>query len=146
MEMIVPTRPVGGVSRTARPDARGGSGFAVAEESAGVAMSAATVPLAPAAMLALQELDSQTVQDREARKKGEAVLLALTALQRARLGGSGSTANLAEVLAAAGAMTSAQDPRLVGILEAVMLRARVELARAHATPQEHFITARGTPG
>jgi hypothetical protein len=44
---------------------------------------------------------------------------------------------LQQVLAAAAA-APARDPYLAGILAAVMLRARVELARGHATPQEHF--------
>jgi hypothetical protein len=139
MEMIVPARAAGGISRTARPGVRRGGGFAVAGGSPGAAISAPAAPLASAAMLTLQELDCQTAQDREARKHGEAVLHALTALQRARLGGSGSgsTTDLQQVLAAAAA-APARDPCLAGILAAVMLRARVELARGHATPQEHF--------
>jgi hypothetical protein len=146
MEMIVPARATGGISRTARTGARRGGGFAVAEESAGVAAPTAAALLAPVAMLALQEIDNQTVQDREARRQGEAVLRALAVLQRSRLdGGAGGIAGLADALAAAAA-TPARDPRLAGILEAVVLRARVELARAHATPQEHFTSASGAPG
>lgn len=140
MEMIIPAPAAGGVSRTARPAVRRGGGFAVAGENTAAAMSAPAAPLASAALLALQELDSRTVQDREARKRGEAVLRALTALQRARLNGNGSTMDLQQLLADAAA-TPAQDPNLADILAAVLLRARVELARAHATPQEHFTSA-----
>ncbi len=79
-------------------------------------------------MLALQEGDRAGVRDREARRRGQAALAALAALQRALLGGQADPDALRTLLAMAEG-EPAEDPELARTLRAVGLRARIELAR-----------------
>ena len=88
-----------------------------------------TIPIALDAMLALQEAGAQTVQDREARRHGQALLNVLAELQRGLLGGSDSEAALEQLSTLASSCPIATDPGLASTLQQVMLRARVELAR-----------------
>lgn len=81
-------------------------------------------------LLALQEAETvPDVREREARRRGRAVLGALSSLQMAALGGGDPEAAAAELAAAVAAMTASADPGLGGILMAIKLRAMVELAR-----------------
>ncbi len=111
------------------------SGTAVKPGSGGfVIRSAATVSapsvaaVTPAGLIALQEDDSPYVRDRAARRGGEVVLGALGRLQAASLDDDSGDA-LAVLNAAVGQMTEPADPILRGIIGAIRLRARVELAR-----------------
>jgi hypothetical protein len=80
-------------------------------------------------MLAADALDHDAAHDREARRKGQVVLVGLGALQRALLG-AGDPAEMVERLARLiDDMPEAADPRLAVLLGAIALRARVELAR-----------------
>jgi hypothetical protein len=79
-------------------------------------------------LLALQAVDEAEEADRKARKRGTAMLAALTHLQRTVLASEDPTATLRALteLAADGPMPA--DPGLGAILRAVILRTRVELA------------------
>jgi hypothetical protein len=80
-------------------------------------------------MLALQAVDEAEESDRRARKRGAAMLAALTHLQRTMLAAQDPTVALRALteLAADGSVPA--DPGLGAILRAVILRTRVELAR-----------------
>ena len=87
-------------------------------------------------LLAMQEAESGAVQDREARQHGEALLEALTALQRASLAsvdsaahGSGELNRLAGLVRS---MPRATDPRLATVQRALLVRVAVEQARRRA--------------
>ncbi len=108
------------------------SGFVVPTETAetGQAMAAsATHATSLASMLTLQELGHETVQDREARRHGQDMLAMLAELQRALLGGGDEVAVLHQLAELAAAVPRASDRRLAAVLSAIVLRARVELAR-----------------
>ncbi len=79
-------------------------------------------------LLSLQEAEVETVQDREARRHGHAMLDALAMLQRALLGGQEALGleGLARLVRAAPPPT---DPALAAVQRAVLVRAAVELAR-----------------
>jgi hypothetical protein len=80
-------------------------------------------------MLALQEAEAEASRDREARRHGQAVLEELAGLQRALLAGPADPALLNRLTALTKAPPEAADPLLRAALQAVALRAKVELAR-----------------
>ena len=80
-------------------------------------------------MLALQEADVESVEDREARRHSHDMLAGLAELQRALLGGSGDDAALQRLGDLAASVRHATDPRLAAMVSAIVLRVRVELAR-----------------
>jgi hypothetical protein len=116
--------------------AQGASGtFRVSADSGAGAADAAS-PLADASpvslgmMMAAEALDRDAARDRAARRHGMVVLAGLTSLQRALLEGVGDAAVSLEQLAALIAdMPPAVDPRLAVLLDTIVLRVRVELAR-----------------
>jgi hypothetical protein len=113
-----------------RPAAK--SGFFVPSEAAWPGQAdAVAVPAATSlgSMLALQEADFETVEDREARKHGHDMLAALAELQRALLGGGGDAVALERLGDLAASARHATDPRLAAMVSAIVLRVRVELAR-----------------
>lgn len=122
----------------------GGSGFTVAAAStadtpAGRQVALQTHGASPmtgaGAMLALQEQAGQDagysadVGDREARKHGKDILEALVALQRELLSGRDLAQSLPRLNALAQRMPVTNDPVLAGILNAIHLRARLEILR-----------------
>lgn len=81
-------------------------------------------------LLALQEAETvPDVREREARRRGRAVLAALSSLQRALLGGGDPGASATRLAATVASMTGSADPVLDAILAAIKLRAMVEVAR-----------------
>lgn len=87
-------------------------------------------PVALSGLLALQEAESvPEAREREARRRGRAVLDALSSLQGALLGRGDPDAAVADLAATIGAMSESADPALRAILVAIKLRAMVELAR-----------------
>ncbi len=124
---------IGGVV-PAREAARGaGGGFVV---DSGVRPLSRNAGLSGAAligmdsMLALQAVDEAQERDRRARKKGTAMLAALSDLQRALTASEdpGQALRLLRDLTTEPG-DGAADPVLGAILRAVTLRARVEIAR-----------------
>jgi hypothetical protein len=89
----------------------------------------ATQATPAACMLSLQEVDSESPRDRAARRHGRALLAALVRLQHALLGASDDEAALQEISALAAGVPDASDPSVTAALHAVVLRARIELAR-----------------
>jgi hypothetical protein len=80
-------------------------------------------------MLALQAVDEKAERERAARKRGTAMIAALTDLQRAMLAREDPAAALRDLNELAGAVPSSDDPALGAILRAITLRSRVEIAR-----------------
>jgi hypothetical protein len=111
-----------------------GAAFHVPEE-AGSAAAEATAPPADVApvslsvMLAAEALDQDASRDRAARRKGQVVLAGLTALQRALLDGGDQAASLDRLASLVADIPQAAEPRLAALLDTIVLRARVELAR-----------------
>ena len=119
---------LGGIeSRRTCPARAGAGGFRVADAPAGSGASTAAAPVGLSGLLAMQEAEAGFVQDREARRHGQAVMAELAALQRELLGGGG--ASLDRLAALGRHSPQAADPRLAAVLRAVQMRAQIELAR-----------------
>jgi hypothetical protein len=108
--------------------------FQVAAESeSGTADAASqvadTTPVSLGVMLAAEALDRDAVHDRAARRHGLVVLGGLTALQRALLEGGDTAVSLERLAALLADMPHAVEPRLAALLDTIVLRVRVELAR-----------------
>ena len=99
----------GAVARNARPSGSSAIGFE--------------------GMLALQAVDEDQERNRSARKRGLALIAALTDLQRAMLAAEDPALALRSLSALASDGPLAADPGLAAVLRAVVLRARVEMAR-----------------
>jgi Class II flagellar assembly regulator len=93
------------------------------------AMPPASGVLALDGMLALQEVGDEIVRDREAKRHGQALLKGLAALQHALLAGEDQSAVLQTLAALAENCPQAAHPGLAGVVQALALRAQVELAR-----------------
>ena len=115
-----------------RPAARDGApAFMAAETEAapGSARSASVAPATLGSMLTLQELGGETGEDRQARRHGHLLLSALAELQRELLGGLGDVSSLERLATLLAAVPRATDRRLGAMVSAIVVRARVELAR-----------------
>ena len=109
-----------------------GAGFSVPANrpaAAGTAAAAEMAELSLGGMLALQEAESGSVRDREARRRGQDILAELLRLQRALLAGQPDPEALHRLAALAADVPDAADPALRQAVAEVALRARVELAR-----------------
>jgi hypothetical protein len=107
-------------AETTGPAARAGGGIAAAAVSG------------LAALIALQEAEAAALRDREARRRGQALLAELAAVQRALLTsvtGQPDRASLHRLAALADQVPEAADPALAALVGAIAVRARVELAR-----------------
>jgi len=82
-----------------------------------------------AGMLALQEVQGEAVGDRAAQRRGQDLLAELVALQRALLGEDPADLPLARLVLLAAEVPEAADPALRAAVAAIVLRARIELAR-----------------
>jgi hypothetical protein len=118
-----PTRPDG--ART------GSAGFSVATPAydATPAAAGAVPALALESLLALQATTPEAERDRTARRHGQALLTALSALQRCSLADQGTEDAAARLDALMRDVPAAADPGLAAVLRAIRLRTRVELAR-----------------
>lgn len=120
-------RPVNTRTEPKRP----GQGFSVgphcqpATTSSAQAMDSAELP----ALLCIQEHDGDDPKDRGAKRRGRDLLRALAELQRTLLSAAGEAAALDRLGELASTPADASDPRLAHILAAIVLRARVEMAR-----------------
>jgi hypothetical protein len=125
---------LGAITKTERIGRRAaspGAGFSVPAEARAdaAAPSPAAAEVSLGGLLALQEGELDTVQDRAARRHGRDLLDAMASLQHALLRGPPSPADARQLAALAAAIPPAADPRLRQVLEAIGLRAAVELAR-----------------
>lgn len=123
-----PTAPRIG-TRTQTPAAA--SGFTVPDTTAtaGTTAAADAAPASLASMLTLQELGGDAVADREARRHGQDLLAMLAELQRALLGSGDDAAVLQRLAELTASVPLAGDRRLAAMISAIVVRARVELAR-----------------
>ncbi len=106
--------------------------------TAGFTMPAGRAVLAAAAspldgLLALQESAAEPLADREARRGARALLAELTALQHDILADAVSGERLDRLGRLAQAVPAAAHPALREAVAAVVLRARIELARFGGT-------------
>lgn len=127
------TRPaIGGVA--ARRRGSDGRAFGVsAEKSPALEGPSALPAVTMTSLLSMQEAESGLQQDREARRHGTAMVDELTGLQHALL--SDGAPDLQQLATLAARPVRAADPGLAGLLQAVRLRAGIELARrGHAVP------------
>ena len=118
------------VARVAGQALAGGAVFSLradATEEPAAAAPAAEVMLG--GMLVLQEAESGAVRDREARRRAHDLLGALVRLQRALLAGQEDIPALHRLANLADDVPQAADEDLRAAVAAVVLRARVELAR-----------------
>lgn len=90
---------------------------------------AAAAPVELGGILALQEVEPGDVGERQARRHGMLVLQNLAVLQGCLLGGAAPEGTLQRLRTLIAAMPPVQQPDLQHALQAVVLRARVELAR-----------------
>src|SRR5271165_2104823 len=131
-------RATGGAApRGTRP---AGTTFRVTEAADSEATEAAApladaAPVALGAMLAAEALDQDAARDQAARRQGQVVLAGLTALQRALLEGGDQAASRDRLAALVADMPLVAEPRLAALLDTIVLRARVELARLDPPPQ-----------
>jgi hypothetical protein len=113
----------------------------VRTDAAGFMVPAEAPPAGPSAcagaeaaglvgMLALQERGEAERRDRDAHRRGLALVAELAALQRAILADGADPACLARLAALAAGLPEAADPALAALVRAVALRAKVVLARA----------------
>jgi hypothetical protein len=127
--------PTGPAKLTGIRRAGAGQAFSVEETAAGLpavdSRPADTVAeSSTVGLLALQEETGQgDVRDRSARRWALELLAELAALQRELLAGAPVAARFARIVPLTEAVPEASDPRLREIVEAIILRARVEAAR-----------------
>jgi hypothetical protein len=80
-------------------------------------------------LVTLQELGDERTEDRAARRRGYDILAALAALQRAILGAADDAASLLRLAELAADVPMGADPGLRAAVNALVLRARVEVVR-----------------
>lgn len=112
-----------------RRAARGAGGFALTGRSEAAETAPAAAPVAPSALLALQETPMAEPAEERARRRGQAALDELRGLQLDLLRGQADPGRLERLAGLAGSAGEAADPALRAVLAEIALRARVELAR-----------------
>lgn len=136
--MTDPLSPLGrpGVAATLRPARRMGAGAAfdvsLAETAEpAVAETNAAGPVGAVNPMLLHELavDGEERRDREAHRHGTDVLEMLAALQRALVGSGVETLPMKRLLSLVEHPPEAADPGLAALTRAIVLRARIEIAR-----------------
>lgn len=134
---MVGVRGVSGGVVAGRGQARrgGASGFSLSGATAGsAAATQGTGAASPIGLLALQEGAPVGEREARARRRGEAALEGLRDLQLALLAGGADPARLRALAADLPTPEEAADPALAGVLAAIRLRVRVELARHGLDP------------
>ena len=116
-----------GPGRGVRPGA-GGFRLGGAAPSASVAAAQGVAGVQALGLLGIQETAPAAERDARARRRGQALLEELSALQAGLLAGRADPARL-RALAALTRGETAADPALAAAVAAISLRARVELAR-----------------
>ncbi len=125
--MLPPIRAFHAQGRASQARRAGPGGFTLPEAAAQEAAATAAIP-AFQGMLGLQEDWSPADSDAAAQRRGLAVLRELEALQLALLDGEIRPERLSRLALLAEGEAGA-DPALREIIEAISLRARVELLR-----------------
>ena len=128
-------RGLGNVAIPAASGRAGGSSgaFSVGAGPATAGSARVAAPVAPTGLLLLQEVTDAPARDRRARQHGRALLDALARLQIGLLadehGDSCGPQILRDLAGLAEGCPEASDPALKSALDAIRLRAQVEVAR-----------------
>jgi hypothetical protein len=125
---ILPAGPAGMATQRIGVARGRAQGFAVPEGP----QAKAAAPLLAAgldAFLSLQEVESAPERDRRARRHGQSLLDILGRLQHALLGSGDAAALVRQLHDLARDVPVADDAGLRAVIEAISLRAHVELAR-----------------
>lgn len=127
---IEPTRATSPGPLRTRPHPAGASGFSVPDLVDHPTDAAAVSQVNVAWALSLQEVEPPLDRNRRSRREGARLLDLMAQLQRGLLQTSNDAhAALAEIEATLAQLPVATDPVLKGLIDAIALRARVELAR-----------------
>lgn len=124
-----------GTAARRSPGATGSAASPFHVHDAGAFEPAPTEISAPAATrlsatIGMPDSDAADRRNRQARRHGQDLLAELSRLQHGLLGqAGGDQMTLARLARMAGAMPVADDPRLGEILDGIVLRAEVEIAR-----------------
>ena len=125
---LPPLAPIG--RRASVPGRRGGFDVAAKSSPAGDAAPAgAASDVLLGGLLALQEDEGDDSQDRRAKHRGHAILDALAGLQTSLLNDDLDSGRLRQLAALAHDVPAAADARLRDIVNDVVIRAHVELAK-----------------
>lgn len=124
---VSPFRPVTGAAT--RAAASGAATFPLPARASGQAGAAPAVAMLATAPLVLAAGDAME-RRRQGARRGRAIVEALDALKLAMLSGQELGAALDALAAANGTIDAGDDPVLAGLLDAIGLRADVELAKA----------------
>lgn len=125
--MIGPLGPAAGLAGSGRT-ARRGAGFALPGTPGAAAASAAASTGGIGALFGLQEELSPRERDDAAQRRGQALLEEMDGLRRDLLRGAIPHARLARIALLSDGESGA-DPELRAAMEALSLRAQVEMAR-----------------
>lgn len=133
---IDPNRPI--LPASSRRDGKSGSGVgfgaAISGEQPASGPSASRPIQQVDGLFQLQEMPDALAQRRRAVQRGSTVLDRLDDLRLALLGGGLSQGQIAELQrAVASERGVVDDPRLLGVLDEIDLRAKVELAKLTAS-------------
>lgn len=128
---ILPVSLIGGLA--SRPvQSRSKAGFSVPEKPEATSGSAPLSRVSADPLLFLQEVEPPEERDARSRRHGGALLDLLSSLQRALLDGGDGEAVMQSLSALAGRTPVAANSSLQAAIEAISLRAHVELARSEA--------------
>jgi len=126
IQRVTGATPAGMAAAAPRP-AASGNRFDL-PDAAAPAVAGATAAAGLGGLIALQEAEGERVSEREARRRGRDLLAELAALQRDLLGEGAAPERLDRLTALVESLPVPADPGLRDTLQAVALRARIELA------------------
>ena len=122
---ISPYRVASAASRTA--GATSASGFALSGATGRAPATAVSGPIVAGPLMPVGDLMERR---REGARRGRAIIEALDALKLALLSGSPTDEALGQLALANGTIDAGDDPGLAAVLNAIGLRADVELAKS----------------
>lgn len=127
---IQPTTPTSSLPPKTRPRLAGAAGFSVPDQGDQSTDVSVVSQINVAWALSLQEVEPPADRNRQSRRGGARLLDLLTQLQRSVLQPADDAhASLAEIETTLARLPVATDPVLKSLIDAIVLRARVELAR-----------------
>ena len=130
---FAPADPPTPVVLRPRPDASGAR-FVIEQETAAEQPEAVARPASTggvSSLLALQTAELEPVADREARRRGRDILAALRRLQADLLFAADDPSALDRLAGLVEEVPVPRDHQLAGVLRAIALRAKIEIARHH---------------
>ena len=125
---ILPTSIIGGVTARPAPN-RAKAGFSLPGAPGAAAETAPLSQMSTDPLLFLQEIEAPEERDARSRRHGRDVLDLLSGLQRTLLEGQANEGQMNALVQLATSPPMAATPALQAAIEAISLRAHVELAR-----------------